>query len=270
MNLGRITIISALYSALSLSSAHAETLTICTAVADASTGKMLKQEGDCDTRATTASTFKIAISLMGFDAGFLKDAHTPSLPFKEGYTDWNPAWRSVTDPAKWIRDSVVWYSQRVTEAVGQERFGRYVQEFHYGNKDVSGDLGKDNGLTSAWLSSSLEISPLEQLEFLRKIVGRELPVSSHAYDMTRTIVDIGSQLSGWHVYGKTGAGMSKNPDGSVAKEQPWGWFVGWATKGARTVVFARLTKDTTKPSTSPGLAARKSVLHDLFSPASGL
>ncbi|WOC16091.1 Beta-lactamase OXA-18 [Pseudochrobactrum sp. MP213Fo] len=268
--LSRITIISVLYTVFSLSSAYAETLTICTAVADASSGKMLKQEGDCDTRTTSASTFKIAISLMGFDAGFLKDAHTPSVPFKEGYTDWNPAWRSVTDPTKWIKDSVVWYSQRVTEAVGAERFGRYVQEFQYGNEDVSGDPGKDNGLTNAWLSSSLEISPLEQLAFLRKIVGRELPVSSHAYDMTRTIVDIGLQPSGWHIYGKTGAGMSKNPDGTIAKGQPWGWFVGWATKDDRTVVFARLTKDTTKPSTSPGKAARKAVLHDLFSAASDL
>jgi beta-lactamase class D len=254
---------AALFATLSQASARAETMTVCTAVADATTGEMLEQEGNCDTRATSASTFKIAISLMGFDAGALKDAHTPALPFEEGYPDWNPAWRSTTDPAKWIKDSVVWYSQQITEALGQERFARYVREFHYGNEDVSGDPGKDNGLTHAWLSSSLEISPLEQLEFLRKIVRRELPVSAHAYEMTQALVDIGPQSSGWHVYGKTGAGMSKNPDGTTAMGQPWGWFVGWATRGDRTVVFARLTKDTERPSAPPGKAAREAVLRDL-------
>jgi beta-lactamase class D len=245
-------------------------MTLCTAVADAATGQMLKQEGVCDTRATAASTFKIAISLMGFDAEVLQDAHTPALSFVEGYPDWNPVWRSTTDPAKWMQDSVVWYSQQVTTALGEERFRRYVRAFQYGNEDVSGDPGKDNGLTHAWLSSSLEISPLEQLAFLRKIVRRELPVSAHAYAMTRTLTDIGLQPSGWHVYGKTGAGASRHPDGTLVLGQPWGWFVGWATKGDRTVVFARLTKATERPSVPPGLAARDAVLRDLFSSPSGL
>lgn len=270
MDLRRITVLSALYAVFSLSSVHAETMTICTAVADAATGKMLKQEGACDTRATSASTFKIAISLIGFDAGFLKDANTPTLPFKEGYPDWNPIWRNTTDPTKWMKDSVVWYSQQVTNALGEERFAHYVRSFQYGNQDVSGDPGKNNGLSKSWIGSSLEISPLEQLEFLRKLVRHELPVSTHAYEMTQAISDIGLQPNGWHVYGKTGAGASKNADGTKAMGKPWAWFVGWATKGDRAIVFARLTKNTTRPSTPPGPAARKAVLHDLFSPASGL
>lgn len=270
MDFRRLIFLAAAAVALAATTARAETENICTIIADARTSAVLHQQGDCNTRATSASTFKLAISLMGFDAGFLKDTHTPALPFMEGYADWNPAWRSTTDPAKWIRDSVVWYSQQVTTAIGKERFARYVHEFHYGNEDVSGDPGKDNGLTHAWLSSSLEITPLEQLAFLGKLVRRELPVGSHAYDMTKAIADNGMQPGGWHVYGKTGAGMSKNPDGTIARGRPWGWFVGWATKGKRTVVFARLTKDTTRPSTSPGKAARKVVLDKFFSAGSHL
>ena len=60
----------------------------------AATGKILKQEGTCDKRVTAASTFKIAISLMGYDAGFQVDEHTPALPFRDGYLDWNPSWRA--------------------------------------------------------------------------------------------------------------------------------------------------------------------------------
>ena len=70
--------------------------TICTVVADASTRQILVQQGDCSSRVTPASTFKIAISLMGFDSGFLKDAHAPRLPYRDGYVDWGgAAWRQT-------------------------------------------------------------------------------------------------------------------------------------------------------------------------------
>ncbi|HXN83314.1 MAG TPA: penicillin-binding transpeptidase domain-containing protein [Myxococcales bacterium] len=83
--LKRTAVFAALCSALSFSAARAEV--VCTVVADAATGKILKQEGTCDKRVTAASTFKIAISLMGYDAGFLVDEHTPALPFRDGYLE---------------------------------------------------------------------------------------------------------------------------------------------------------------------------------------
>jgi beta-lactamase class D len=244
--------------------ALAETNIVCTIVMDAKTSAVVLEEGDCDTRAPAASTFKIAISLMGFDAGFLKSAHEPSLPFKEGYPDWIPAWRSDTDPAKWMKQSVVWYSQQITTGLGRERFAGYVKNFDYGNQDVTGDPGKNNGLTRSWLSSSLEISPREQVAFLGRMMRRELPVSTAATAGTMALTEIGQQPSGWLVGGKTGSAPSKNRDGSKASAKPWGWFVGWATKGDRSLVFARLTKDTTKPAQSSGLAAREAVLSELF------
>ena len=76
------------------------------------------QEGVCDERVPPASTFKIPIALMGYDAGFLQDEHNPTLPFKEGYADWIKSWRADTDPTVWMRDSVVWYSQQVTLSLG--------------------------------------------------------------------------------------------------------------------------------------------------------
>src|SRR5690348_16974520 len=103
---------------------------LCTVVADAVTGRILVQQGECATRVTPASTFKIAISLMGFDSGFLKNEHSPTLPYRDGYPDWGgAAWREPTDPARWIKLSVVWFSQRVAQALGQERFRRYTTAF---------------------------------------------------------------------------------------------------------------------------------------------
>jgi beta-lactamase class D len=224
---------------------------VCTAIADADSGKLLLERGDCRTRVTPASTFKIAIGLMGYDAGFLKDAHTPLLPYRAGYVDWNPAWRAPSDPAKWMRDSVVWYSQQVTKALGPARFGTYVRQFGYGNQDVAGDADHD-GLTLSWIGSSLRISPVEQLGFLGKLVKRELGVSDAAYDMTAALTHYGT-VGGWDLHGKTGASGGQ------------GWYVGWAAKDGRTLTFARLVrKDGTQPeAVSTGVWAREGFLAEL-------
>nr|WP_217351082.1 class D beta-lactamase [Thalassospira marina] len=243
---------------------QAKTITVCTLLADAKTGETLITQGDCQHRASAASTFKIAISLMGYDAGILKDTHHPILPFKAGYPDWRKEWQQDTDPASWIKYSVVWYSQQITQRLGKDRYENYVRAFEYGNGDVSGDKGKNNGLTRAWLSSSLQISPAEQVAFLQKLLRHELPVSKATYEMAPKLFDIGEQAGGWHVFGKTGAALSQKPDGNVIKGQPVGWFVGWAEKGDRQVVFARLTRDTTRPAQPPGFTARDAILADLF------
>jgi|SRR5665213_1987709 len=247
--------------ALMAFAAHAEI--VCTAVADAAAGKVLKQEGVCDQRVTPASTFKIAISLMGYDSGFLKDEHSPALPFHEGYPASIPAWRATTDPTSWIKNSVVWFSQQITQSLGEERFRRYVAAFHYGNEDVSGDPGKHNGLTQAWLSSSLKISPLEQLAFLEKLAARQLPVTARSYEMTSRITAIGALPDGWDIHGKTGSGSPIKADGSEDSDRALGWFVGWAAKGGRTLVFARLIQDHKQESVSPGLRARDALMREL-------
>lgn len=234
----------------------------CTVLADASSGKLLKQEGQCAERVTSGSTFKIAISLMGYDSGILRGEHAPTLPFKEGYVDWNPAWRAPIDPAAWMKLSVVWYSQYVTTQLGAPKFKQYVDGFGFGNRDVSGDTGKNNGLTQSWIGSSLKISPLEQVDFLRRVVKHQLPVSKHAYDMTARLTKIETLPNGWELHGKTGTGFPKLADGSSDYDRGYGWFVGWATKGARTIVFARLVQDEKEQDTPAGLRVRAAFMRE--------
>lgn len=236
--------------------------TLCTVIADATTGKILRQEGDCTIRVTPASTFKIPLSLMGFDAGFLTDEHNPSLPFKKGYAAWIESWKQTTDPTGWMKNSVVWYSRLITEALGEARFRDYIRRFDYGNQDVSGEAGKNDGLTNSWLSSSLKISPLEQIAFLRKLVRRELPVSQQSYAMTGKLTAL-QDIAGWNVHGKTGAGPVRRADGSTEPGHSYGWFVGWMAKGDRTLVFARLIEDEKREAVSPGIRTREIFLREL-------
>lgn len=261
MRLFRIPVLIA--AGMAMQSAAASGVMHCTELLDATSGKQLVREGQCDRRMPPMSTFKIAISLMGYDTGVLVDEHTPTLPFKEGYVDWRPEWRVATDPSQWMEKSVVWYSQRVTEQVGQERYEAYVKRFGYGNEDLSGDPGEHNGLIGAWLNSSLQISPDEQAAFLRKLVNRKLGVSAKAYDFTGRIMRQKPLANGWDVYGKTGAGSPHRPDGSSDNAHAFGWFVGWATKGERTVVFVRFGQDEKEQQGPAGFRVRDAFLGEL-------
>jgi bla regulator protein BlaR1 len=235
----------------------------CIEMTDAASGQRLVREGRCDERVTPASTFNIVVSLMGYDSGILRDEHTPSLPFKQGYADWQPSWRATTDPTDWIRNSVVWYAQQVTAQLGAARFQHYVDSFDYGNRNLAGDPGKDNGLAMSWIASSLTISPSEQVAFLRKVVNRELPLSPAAYDMTTRILQPVALPNGWIVHGKTGTASPVLPDGRDDAEHQYGWYVGWATKGQRTIVFARLVQDQHKQTDAAGWRAREAFLREL-------
>ncbi len=80
-----------------------------------------------------------------------------------------------------MQKSVFWYSQQVVKQLGQTRFKSYVASFDYGNKDTSAVQVQHPGNQGVWVISSLQISPIEQAAFLRKLVNRQLPVSAGAY-----------------------------------------------------------------------------------------
>lgn len=240
--------------------ARASAAPACTIVVDQATGDTIARSGDaCETRSSPASTFKVALSLMGFDVRILEDAHAPAWPYRDEYGAWRESWKQITDPTRWLAESVVWYSQVLTRTLGIERFKKYVDAFDYGNRDISGDPGRNNGLTRAWLSSSLKISPDEQTAFVRRLLSGRIPVSPRAREMTMAIMPRFASGDGWTVYGKTGSGDTHDP---AIDERQFGWFVGWAQKGKSLVAFARYIEDDTRVEEPAGFRARSSFLAD--------
>ncbi|WP_432283624.1 class D beta-lactamase [Aminobacter sp. BA135] len=233
----------------------------CTLIVDAQNGATLRRDGTCDRRVSAASTFKVPLALMGYDAGILTDAHTPRWDYKPEFNAIKRDHRPV-DPTIWEKDSVVWYSQQITRKLGNERFAGYVQSFNYGNGDITGNPGKKDGLTHSWLSSSLQISPDEQAAFIRRILDRKLSVSAKAYDMTGQILPA-FDAGDWKVQGKTGTGWLTNKAGTQNRTRPFGWFVGWAEKDGRKVVFARLFVNEGKSPVLMGPKVRADFLTDL-------
>lgn len=236
---------------------------ICTLIAEPSSGQILLERGDCTTRVTPASTFKIALAVIGYDTGFLTDAQTPHLPYKKEYVAWGGRnWTQTTDPERWLKYSVVWYSQQITKALGQDTLERYARAFQYGTADFSGDAGKNNGLERAWIESSLKISPKEQVAFLSGLVNHTLPVRKDAISKTQAIVEAVHLENGWTLHGKTGSAYPRNADGSFNRAHARGWFVGWAQKDGKILVFARLNQDEKRTKPSSGLRARQKFITD--------
>jgi beta-lactamase class D len=224
---------------------------------------LIKREGKCAQRHTPCSTFKLAISLMAYNEGILIDATHPEWPYQVGYDDWKPTWKQPHNPTTWISDSCVWYSQLITQALGMDKFKKYVSEFHYGNYDVSGDTGQDNGLTHAWLSSSLQISADEQIAFIQRLLSKKLPVSQKSLDLTRAIFYVQELPHGWKLYGKTGAGPQQNSDRSLNSNLQVGWFIGWIEKGDRHIVFANFIEAKRTHDLSAGKQAKEAAIKQL-------
>lgn len=240
--------------------AHADTS--CTLIVSYPEGEIIKQDGDCEQRRSPASTFKLPLAVMGFDSGLLKDAQTPSLTYKDEYQSDMDIQKKTTDPAVWIKESIVWYSQQLTRKMGTETFKDYIRKFSYGNMDLAGNAGKNDGLTHSWLMSSLSISPLEQVVFIKKLLECDLGVSEAACAATIGITPE-YQAGEWKVFGKTGSGRLKDIKEDVENFKPQGWFVGWANKGQKKVIFAKLVLEDRPSKEYGGPKARDAFLREL-------
>jgi beta-lactamase class D len=247
----------------SLSEDDAELSPIKTAFIAKINGKEVKTSGAYDKQYPPCSTFKVALALMGFDAGILIDKDSPKWSFKKEYEANFQSWyrpelgikygfHGEHTPETYMQKSILWFSHQITKRLGKENFQAYVNKLNYGNKDTSGTTGQDDGLLNSWLETSLKISPQEQVELLEKMLAGDLKLSHDAQKKTKDIMvkkDIDGQpirWNGWNLYGKTGGGTGCHR-----------WFIGWVEKGEERIVFAQyigLTKDSPKLRAAAALA----------------
>ncbi len=183
------------------------------------TGAFEKEIGDtCKVRYPACSTFKVPLAVMAFDSGVLRDE---KVTWKwDGQKRLLPQWNKDHNGETWMKDSVVWFSQRITPKMGQKKFQEYLDKFDYGNKDIS------TGLTQSWLNSpsdpkgSLSITAYEQVEFMKKLWKNELPVSTRSMELTRKITFLETSPNGFHLSGKTGSNFYDKE-----KKIQFGWFI---------------------------------------------
>lgn len=208
---------------------------------DGSTSEVIKTFGsNIEERVTPASSFKIVLSLMGYDARVLQDEKTPIWHFQEGYDDFLESWKLSQTPQTWMNLSCIWFSKMIALELGLETIEQYLTSLKYGNQDFSTGMIPPGPLNPAWVSSSLKISPKEQVEFIQKMVRGELTISNHALQMTKNLLFKEEIARGWNLFGKTGLGSTIDENGKKLKVR---WFVGWVESAQNFFPFAYLMQE---------------------------
>ncbi|MBM3198054.1 MAG: class D beta-lactamase [Chlamydiae bacterium] len=193
---------------------------------------------DIDKRISPCSTFKIPLSLMGYDKEILKNKTTPAWHFQAGYDDYLASWRATVTPKTWMQYSCVWYSKVLSLQLGEANIQHYLTLMEYGNKDTSTGLVLPGQESPLWINSSLTISLREQVDFIRRMLLGNLSVSPYAVQETKALLYKEELFEGWRLFGKTG--WSGAAEEGVLEH---GWFIGWIEKDHLFFPFAYLIRE---------------------------
>lgn len=187
----------------------------------ASDTMLVSDEARAKKRFTPASTFKIANSLIGLDAGVVKSVDEV-LPYG-GKPQPRKEWEHDMGLRGAIKVSNVPVYQELARRIGLERMREGVKKLGYGN----GEIGKV--VDRFWLDGPLAISAVEQTEFLHRLLTGALPVAPNAMQAVREITLL-EKTETYELHGKTGW---------VGPTPPQiGWWVGWIERGNEVYPFA--------------------------------
>ncbi len=182
------------------------------------------------TRYVPASTFKIPHTLIGLATGAVASVDE-KLPY-DGTPVPFPEWARDMSLREAIAVSNAAIYQQLARRIGLARERDYLSRLNYGNGQV-GDV-----VDTFWLRGPLQISAIEQTQFLARLTRDELSFTSEQQGIAREIVEI-ERGDGWVLYGKTG--WQNAPEPGV------GWWVGWIEKKGSIYTFA-LNLDIRTPS----------------------
>jgi beta-lactamase class D len=181
-------------------------------ILDPATGEI--QTTDAKLAATgflPASTYKLPNTLIGLETGVVPDEHF-ALKW-DGKDRGRPAWNRDQDLVSALRDSVVWYYQEIARRIGEPRMQSWLNKLDYGNRKLT--CGGKPCIDEFWLRGDLRITPLQQLELLRRLRAGKLPVTAEHRDLLLKILP---DQGGYQ--GKTG---TAHQDGRIIA-----WMVGYA------------------------------------------
>lgn len=173
-------------------------------------------------RVSPNSTYKIYSALFALEQQYI----TP----EQSLLKWNgqeqpfPQWNQDQTLSAALRNSVNWYFRTLDEKAGLPALKQFYTSIGYGNHDLSG------GLSEYWMESSLQISPLEQVELLKKLYTNEFHFKEENVQAVKNALLLSSARAA-SLYGKTGTG-------AVNGQNVNGWFVGYVETGDNTCFFA--------------------------------
>ncbi len=171
-----------------------------------------------------ASTFKIPNTVIGLETGVIPDANF-ALEWDGVRRDFVESWNRDHDLTSAMKNSVLWFYQEVARRIGDERMQQYLDRFDYGNRDISG------GIDRFWVAGGLRISPMQQVDFLRRLMEGALNVQPRNVEILRNIL-LSSHSGPVSVRCKTGL--------TEQGEHKVGWLVGFVERPEISHYFASM------------------------------
>ena len=177
--------------------------------------RYIHNQDRAEERFLPASTFKIPHTLIALAEGAIKDEKEIIRwdGNDKGWKEWNKDQTLETA----FPLSCVWFYQELAKRVGNGQYIKHLQKIPYGNQKTGADV------TTFWLEGDLRISPLEQIEFLKRLYNDELPYSRQHMDILKQLMIV-ERTPHYTIRAKTGWTMRVTPQ--------IGWYVGYVeTKG---------------------------------------
>lgn len=192
----------------------------CAVIYDAESDKyMLFNDEMCNIQASPCSTFKIVSAITALDNGVVT-SENDKMKYNGTKYEYD-FWNYDLNFKEAFQKSCVWYFRQLTDKIGQDNMQEAVDKLNYGNKDISQWNGtgerEPKDLNGFWLSSSLEISPKEQVNVLRTIFESGL-YSDDNISLLKDLMYV-DEVDGIKIYGKTGTSGDNQA-----------WFVGFSEK----------------------------------------
>ena len=179
-------------------------------------------KADITRRFPPCSTYKIYSALNALEQGIISPSDNTLVWDSTEYPF--DAWNHDQDLHSAMQGSVNWYFNNLDRSAGAEELESFYQKIGYGNGTVGDSL--DNYTNS----SSLQISPLEQVELLVKLYRNDFHFDEANIRAIKNTILLESNDQ-YKIYGKTGTG---NIDGlNVA-----GWYIGFVEQADNTYFFA--------------------------------
>lgn len=186
---------------------------------------------DAERKTLPASTFKIINSLIALETKAIDDENqiikwdgTENTFFGSKIESWN----KDTDLKNAYKNSAVWFYVELAKKIGRKKYKYYLKKCDYGNKNLS-EKGID-----FWNYGNFEISPLNQIDFLKKLYKEDLPFSKITMKKVKEIM-ISEKTENYIIRDKTGWTKKDGVD--------IGWYVGYLQTTDNIYFFAtRLTK----------------------------
>lgn len=162
-----------------------------------------------------ASTFKIYNTLIALDTGAIKD-EKEVIKWDGVDRGWD-AWNRDQTLETALPVSCVWFYQELAKRVGMESYLKHLREIKYGNQKTGPEL------TTFWLDGDIRISPVEQVEMLKRVYKNDLPYKKAHLQLLKKLLLV-KQTPEYTMRAKTGWALRVRPQ--------IGWYVGWVeTKG---------------------------------------